>query len=108
MGKMGQYCKAYLLSAMRQFNGWHENAQAFRKTEGGSEESPNGDGAQNDHIVYLQEDYVVTDDIFIDENVIFDEVTDAWIEFCQKTLHFELPDGVIANEAPAENLTAHA
>lgn len=31
MGKMGQYCKAYPLDAMRQFAGWHENAQAFRK-----------------------------------------------------------------------------
>ena len=85
MGKMGQYCKAYPLAAMRQFAGWHES----------------GDPPDNDHIVYLQENYVVTDGIFIDENVIFDEVTDEWIEFCQKTLNFELP-------AQAETLKANA
>ena len=96
MGKMGQYCKAYPLSAMRQFSGWRENAQAFRKTEDGPGESDHGDGPQNDHIVYLQENYVVTDDIFIDEHVVFQDVTDAWKEFSQKTLNFELP---------AENLT---
>ena len=32
MGKMGQYCKAYPLEAMRQFDGWHENAEAFQKS----------------------------------------------------------------------------
>jgi hypothetical protein len=82
---MGQYCKAYPLSAMRQFPGWRENA--------------NGDPPDNDHIVYLQENYVVTDGIFIDENVIFDEVNDAWIEFCQKTLNFELPATAAAANA---------
>lgn len=85
MSKMGQYCKAYPLSAMRQFAGWHENAS--------------GDPPDNDHIVYLQENYVVTDGIFIDENVIFDEVNDAWIEFCQKTLNFELPAAAAAANA---------
>jgi hypothetical protein len=85
MSKMGQYCKAYPLDAMRQFSGWHENA----------------DHPDNDHIVYLQENYVVTDGIFIDENVVFDEVTDAWIEFCQKTLNFELSE-------QAESLKANA
>jgi hypothetical protein len=92
MGKMGQYCKAYPLSAMRQFDGWHENAAAFRKAA----ESANGDRPHNDHIVYLQENYVVTDGIFIDENVIFDEVTDPWIEFCKTTLDFEMPADAVA------------
>jgi hypothetical protein len=99
MSKMGQYCKAYPLSALRQFSGWHENAEAFRKTEDAAAESANGDRPDNDHIVYLQENYVVTDGIFIDENVIFDEVTDAWIEFCKTALNFELPDAAIAATA---------
>jgi hypothetical protein len=76
MGKMGQYCKAYPLEAMRQFSGWREN----------------GDPRDDDHIVYVQESYVVTDGIFIDENIVFDEVTDEWKEFCHNTLNFELPD----------------
>jgi hypothetical protein len=108
MGKMGQYCKAYQLDAMRQFARWHENAQAFRKREDAAAESADGDPPDNDHIVYLQENHVVTDGIFIDENVIFDEVTEAWIEFCQKTLNFELPDGAIATAEQAESLTTNA
>ena len=92
MGKMGQYCKAYPLEAMRQFDGWHENAGAFRNAA----EPANGDRPANDHIVYLQQNYVVTDGIFIDENVIFDDVSDPWLEFCQKTLDFEMPADAVA------------
>jgi hypothetical protein len=32
-------------------------------------------GQTGDSIVYLQENYVVTDGIFKDENVLFDDVT---------------------------------
>jgi hypothetical protein len=41
--------------------------------------------------VYLQGNFTVTDGIFIDENVIFDEVTPEWIEFCRNVLGYE-PD----------------
>ncbi|HEY6807132.1 MAG TPA: hypothetical protein VI306_26385 [Pyrinomonadaceae bacterium] len=41
--------------------------------------------------LYLQENFVVTDDIFIDENIVFDQVTPEWIEFCKNTLAFEVP-----------------
>ena len=102
MGKMGQYCKAYPLTAVRQFAGWSENANGFRKDE--STESATGERPNDDHIVYVQENYVVTDGIFIDENVVFDDVSDEWKEFCQNTLNFELPRSV--NEA--ESLTANA
>jgi len=98
MGKMGQYCKAYTLAAVRQFPGWQENVEAFRKDE--STESSNGDRPNDEHIVYVQENYVVTDGIFIDEHIIFDDVTDTWKEFCQNTLKFELPQ--------SESLSANA
>ena len=103
MGKMGQYCKAYPLSAVRQYASWQENASAFRKDE--SAESTDNERPSDDHIVYVQENYVVTDGIFIDEHVIFDDVTDAWKEFCNNTLHFELPHDA---DATAESLTANA
>ncbi|NMG11729.1 hypothetical protein DP117_34725, partial [Brasilonema sp. UFV-L1] len=44
-----------------------------------------------DDFLYLQENYVVTDGIFKDENIIFDNVTPEWKEFCDKTLAFEIP-----------------
>ena len=41
--------------------------------------------------LYLQENFIVTDGIFIDENVIFDNVTPEWIDFCVNVLKFEVP-----------------
>ena len=98
MGKMGQYCKAYPLADVRKFAGWQENAEGFRKVESAE---TNEDRPSDDHVVYVQENYVVTDGIFIDENIIFDDVTDALKEFCQNTLKFEQPH-------TAETLTANA
>ena len=46
----------------------------------------------DDSILYLQENYVVTDGIFKDQNIIFDNVTDEWKEFCHGTLQFEIPN----------------
>lgn len=36
--------------------------------------------------VYLHADFTVTDGIFIDENIIFNDVTPEWIEFCRNVL----------------------
>jgi hypothetical protein len=38
--------------------------------------------------LYVQRTFTVTDGIFIDENIIFDDVTDAWKDFCQNVLEF--------------------
>lgn len=93
MAIMGKYCKAYLLKNLRQFSQWNERIENVRK------EDKNVDGnvveiekllTDND-IVYLQENYVVTDCIFKDENIIFDNITPEWKEFCTKTLKFEIP-----------------
>lgn len=91
MATMGRYCKAYPIDRFRQFGGWKENAAQARKekrqVDGGEVEAPRD---IDDHL-YLQENYVVTDGIFIDENIIFDEVTPEWVSYCQQTLEFEVP-----------------
>lgn len=38
--------------------------------------------------VYVQRNFTVTDGIFIDENIIFSNVTPEWIEFCRNVLGF--------------------
>jgi hypothetical protein len=43
-----------------------------------------------DHL-YLQETYVVTDGVFLDQNIVFDDVTSEWKDFCTHTLKFEVP-----------------
>ncbi|MEM1395097.1 MAG: hypothetical protein AAGG00_17760 [Cyanobacteria bacterium P01_H01_bin.150] len=103
MATMGKYCKAYLIKSFRQFEKWTENLENTRK------EKQEIDGNEvevkrvltDDDVLYLQENYVVTDGIYKDENIIFDNVTPEWKEFCQKTLEFEIPvyEAVQASES---------
>jgi hypothetical protein len=94
MAKVGRYLKAYPIARFREFSGWTENAQNARP------EDQNGEGPEaaaprpltDSDFLYLQEDYTVTDGIFLDQNIIFDQVTPEWIEFCENTLKFEIPE----------------
>ncbi len=106
MATMGKYCKAYPLAKMRQFGGWSEKAENARKekVERDGKEVEEIRKLTDDAIVYLQESYVVTDGIFKDENILFDNVTPAWIEYCQKTLKFEIPG--YAQDASAQDVSA--
>lgn len=93
MATMGKYCKAYPVGRLREFSAWTENAQNTRKETrqtDGTETEVNRELGDDDFL-YLQENFVVTDGIFIDENVIFDTITPEWIEYCKETLKFEVP-----------------
>ena len=93
MATMGKYCKAYLIKNLRKFEQWTENLENTRK------EKQEIDGKEvevkrvltDDDFLYLQENYIVTDGIYKDKNIIFDNVTPLWKEFCHKTLEFEIP-----------------
>jgi hypothetical protein len=92
MPEMGTYCKAYLLGELRAYPGWKENAaNAARRSEAHPGEPAGPRLLDDESIVYLQTNYVVTDGVFLDEHVLFDEVTPAWTEFCEKRLAFEVP-----------------
>ena len=88
MSIIGKYCKSYRLSQLRQFPNWiekAENARIVRKeVDGEIIETPRE--LTDDDYLYLHEDFTVTDGIFIDENIIFSDVTPEWIEFCRKVL----------------------
>jgi hypothetical protein len=86
MSNMGKYCKAYPITRLREFGEWQEHSQNARKENDVPRELTDAD------FLYLQENLVVTDGIFIDENVIFDNVTPEWIDFCKNVLKFEVPD----------------
>ena len=45
----------------------------------------------DDDIVYIHQDYTVTQSMWHDENVLFNEVTSDWKEFCKKELNFKVP-----------------
>jgi len=92
---LGKFCKAYPLHLLRQFSGWKEESENARKIRkeinGESVEEPRELGDAD--YVYLQRNFIVTDGIFIDENIIFDDVTPEWIEFCHEVLGVNTTEG---------------
>lgn len=93
MAEMGRYCKAYPIDRFREFDGWKENTENLRK------EKEQADGKEVEvqreltavSFLYLQENFTVTDGIFLDQNIVFDSVTSEWIDFCKNALKFEIP-----------------
>lgn len=88
MSLLGKYCKSYQLSRLRQFPGWKEKTENARKIR----QEINGETVElareltDADYVYLHGNFTVTDGIFIDENIIFNDVTPEWIEFCREVL----------------------
>ena len=93
MATMGKYCKAYQVKQLREFSQWQESVENTRlePQEIDGKATKIRRSLTEDDFLYLQENYVVTDGIFKDENVIFDCVTPDWETFCQKALGFDIP-----------------
>jgi hypothetical protein len=103
MSKMGKYCKAYPVNRFRQFHNWIENTNNVRKEtkQVDNQEIDMPRSLEGEDILYLQENFTVTDGIFLDENVIYDRVNDEWINYCRNTLKFEVPNYEQAPETAA-------
>lgn len=108
MATMGKYCKAYPIQMLRGYSHWTEKAENTRpeKKVVDGKEVEEKRVLTEDSFLYMQENYVVTDGIFKDENIIFDDVTPEWVEYCQQTLQFEIP--VYEPIKPAEEAAASA
>jgi hypothetical protein len=110
MSNLGKYCKAYPLQLLRQFSGWAEDARNARKTrkeiEGETQEVEK-ELTETDYL-YLQENFTVTDGIFIDEHIIFKDVTPEWIQFCQNTLDFQVPGNEESLEKESSSQTSNS
>jgi len=114
MPKMGKYCKAYPVMRFREFSGWSENLENLRKDKGepdGKQEA-GATVSDDDAFFYLQENFAVTDGIFIDENIIFNDTSPEWVDFCQTSLKFQPPvfESVKVNgsEVIQESVDAHS
>jgi hypothetical protein len=92
MPQLGNYCKAYPVKKLRQFSGWTEKIENLNR-ERGQAEVPDAEPLtlSDDDFLYLQENFTVTDGIFIDQNTVFDNVTPEWKEYCMNALKFEAP-----------------
>jgi hypothetical protein len=88
-----QYCKAYYLRDLRRFPAWSENPIA---PPAAAEEEVAADGAvqgaTDDDVVFIHQDFTVTQSMWHNENVLFQQITPAWEEFCTTVLHFKVPD----------------
>ncbi|EIC67557.1 ankyrin repeat domain-containing protein [Mycobacteroides abscessus] len=70
------YCRGYSLAELRRFPGW-----------------PAGDASEpDDTVVYLHDDLSVTRSIWPGEDVMWDEASAPWEQFCTQVLRFEVPD----------------
>lgn len=88
------YCKAYKLKELRSFTDWHEikinpKEKMISRTNDREDIS---EGFSDEDIVFLHQDYSVTSFMWHNENVIYNQVTPQWVEFCISVLGFKVPD----------------
>jgi hypothetical protein len=82
---MGKYCKAYPIEKFREFSAWNETHEYPRR------EKREGIHAEEERkYLFLHGNYTVTDGIFVDENIVFDDVSSEWIAFCKGALEVEI------------------
>src|SRR5690242_8284749 len=101
------YARAYLLRQLRQFSDWHEERINWKETANANENG-NSRELSDEDVVFLQEDFTVTELIWPGENVIFDRPTPEWIDFCTQELQFKVPDDfdLIASTTAAKSAEA--
>jgi hypothetical protein len=89
------YCKAFVLKDLREWASWAEKSShagaASGANGGGSEAAPLSD----DDVVYLHHDFTVTASLWPGENIIFDQVTPDWEEFCRTRLNFAVNEDLL-------------
>lgn len=109
MAEMSRYCRAYLVKDFRAFAHWNEDVSALAPADDGSGEQLPRHELKDDDILYLQENYVVTDGIFKDEHVVFAGDGEPWRNFCRTVLSFEIPswvtDDAAGEPAPSEEVS---
>jgi ankyrin repeat protein len=88
-----KYCKAYYLQDLRQFPEFVETRKNWKPSNDGSKDV-NSESREftDDDVVFIHQDFTVTQSMWHNENIIFDQVTPEWEDFCSRTLKFRVPD----------------
>jgi len=81
-----KYCTAYHLGDLRRYSAWSSEVQDLK----------------DEDVVFLHQDYTVTKSMWVGEDVIFNNVTDQWKAFCDRELHFAVPDSLDLIAKPAQ------
>jgi hypothetical protein len=113
MARTGSYCRAYHARDFAAFPGWRPDPSALRPAAEGADGGParpSREALRNGDILYLQEDFSVTDGIFLDEHVVFADAGAEWRAFCTGALGFAPPadDGAEEAEPAAASASAEA
>jgi len=94
-GREKKYCKAYYLRDSRKFSGWMESKINWKEdksnTDDGDETETGDKEFADDDVVFIHQDFTVTQSMWHNENVIFNEVTPEWKKFCAEVLKFKVP-----------------
>lgn len=96
-----KYCKAYRLGDLRRYHAWSEGRVNWKNNKDNGDGNA-GDPFPDDKLIFIHQDFTVTEAVYHDENVIFDSVDSAWREFCTESLNFRVPDDldlIIPSEA---------
>lgn len=96
MSTMSKYCKAYELRDLRAYPRWSEPVGERSAAQAGGE-TP--EPLNDDTIVYVHDNYTVTEGVILDEQVIFDAVDEEWRQFCDERLDFKVPDDAVDTAA---------
>jgi hypothetical protein len=91
MKNMSRYCKAYAVEKLSAYPRWNELAHNDLDKKQSAEQE----------YFFLHDNFVVTKDVFVDEDVVFDAISDEWREFCTSALDFQVPEEVQAIAANA-------
>lgn len=87
---MGKYCKAYPVERFEAFNGWEQKAKSPVRISS-ADDSDDSEASTIGDYLYLHDNYTVTDGIFDNEGIVYDDVNPEWIAFCKDKLKFEAP-----------------
>lgn len=93
MAIMSNYCCAYPASLLRAYPGWSEKVPPLRASLDDSadatvSEATDGSDRESLEYYYVHDNYVVTAGVWVDEQIAFDDVTEAWKRFCIDGLEF--------------------
>lgn len=95
MKRLGNYCKAYPIERLREFSGWKEAEESAKHT------TSSDSSTLNSEYLFLQENFIVTRGVFLDEEIVFDTITEEWKDFCRYTLSFSVPTDLASKETAA-------
>ena len=98
-----KYCKAYSLGDLRNHSNWSEGRVNWKEKDAGNNGNAN-ERFTDEKIVFIHQDFTVTESMWHNENVIFNSVDSAWKEFCADSLKFKVLDDldlIVPNESTA-------